>query len=770
MKQVLISYSHDDKDFVDKLKKDLERLGVKVVIDEDIVIVGESLMMIFSEMGSSSALLPVFSNSAINSRWVLKEVRVAVIRAIQEEDFKVIPIIKSGENWEELHGKMPSDLREALRDTRFARFDRDTWESCIQEIVQAISSEHDPQEVYSKIEGPRSDNPFRRVRTEYFEDVQVLARSFEEPESTRYDRISELKPTIIEGGRGSGKTMVLKSLQAVISILRGEHSSFRDAQIKHFGVYCRLQQGSFAVGSSDILNYVPHEVAIRLFTSEITLRLVQALIFEIQECVKYNIFSITSRQENDLIRNLIEQIRPEMEDNLYPGDLEALERFIRIELQLVNDYVGRRIFGEALDYKGVFLGKDELRGFCSGVIQTIQDLENVTIYFLLDEYENLMPWQMVVLNTLVKWSESGHFTVKIATKNAGFQDPQTLEGQEIEESHDYSLVDMDYNISKSEHRKYYRNLLKKVTKNILSSEGFEVCEIDKLLEVRSRYNGIDEKKISKIISTIVKNQTGKELSEIHEPSQKEYYHRLEIGAIYRALNSKRKQFAGVDDFVLLSSGIIRYFLELCGASYYFARQDNVDVKKGNHLSIKHQTDAAYSLSSYYLDTIRKNVAEYGEQIQQFIIDLGNIFRHKLLNHQSEPEAARISILDPHSLEAPSMKKLRDILYTTEIHTYLQADKGIGGIKPKHATEVQPREYLLNRIFAPELQFSPRTRWRTKFSCQELSDLLDIDKRKKTKAQLITKVAKIIDYDPKSAEDQVELFDQDETEGTENDIR
>jgi hypothetical protein len=236
----------------------------------------------------------------------------------------------------------------------------------------------------------------------------------------------------------------------------------------------------------------------------------------------------------------------------------------------------------------------------------------------------------------------------------------------------------------------------------------------------------------------VKEQSGKSWEALEEKEKSEYLHRLEVGALYR-LKKKRKLFAGFDDFILLSSGIVRYFLELCGMSYYFAVRGVHPPKGPLKITCKHQTDAAYALSSYYLGTIGKNIAHHGPKIQQLAVDLGDIFRQKLLNHLSEPEAARLSITDPHTLEDPSYQEVRHVLDVAEMHSVLQVPRGLGGIRPKHATEVQPLEYLLNRIYAPVLQFSSRPRWRTNFKSHDVKGLLDPNERQATKAELMRRL-------------------------------
>ena len=361
----------------------------------------------------------------------------------------------------------------------------------------------------------------------------------------------------------------------------------------------------------------------------------------------------------------------------------------------------------------------------------------LTIYFLLDEYENLLNFQKVIVNTLIKWSHANEFSIKAVAKKTGFQDPRTLEGQEIERPDDYTHIDLDYDISDKSTRQNYKKLLIEICGKILKNEGFKETDISKLLEDNPPLINSDKKIVEQKIIEILAEQ-GKDWDTLSEKEQNEYWHRLEVGAFYRAFPGK-KVFAGIDNFVLLSSGIIRYFLELCGTSYYFALQNNLDIKKGDKISIKAQTDAAHMLSVYHLGEISRNIADFGQKIHQFAIDLGDIFRQKLIYHLSEPEAARIRIVDPHQLFSVNFEETRKFIDLAEMHSVLQGRGGRGGMRPKHATDVQPEEYLLNRIYAPVLQFSPRPRWPTGFTCQEVKSLLDSNSRQKMKSKLIKKV-------------------------------
>ncbi len=646
MKKIFITYSHTDSDFVDRLVEELEFSNLDVTLDKRVLRPGDSLLKIFDEIGLCNFLLPVLSTNSLKSNWVRKELETAIVKEIEEDDFKVIPIIKEGESWDLLREEMPASLKEALRSKYAARFDIKPHEEAIKELLNGLAPAQDAQQVYASIYGAKSDNPFRRVRTEYFENVQLLARSFAEPESILYDRIVEVKPALIEGGRGSGKTMLLKSLEARVSVFRREAKSITQAGLDYFGAYSRLTQGAFATQEGNILSHIQLDMATRLFKSELILQLVQSLVEEIQQSSTQRVVDINATQESSLVSEMARQIKPREPACQQARDFDWLKRFIQLELRTISEYLSRKVFGESPAYEGVFLDKEELSEICKKVLLTLFPVDGSgTIYFLLDEYENLLPFQKVVLNTLVKWARSNSFSIKIGAKKTGFQDPRTLEGQELEEGHDYSPVDLDYDLSHSEHRKHYKTLLINICRKVLGGENYAATDIQSVLEEGAPRDGLPSIEIDSEIESMITEQSGKDWAGLEERERSELRHRLEMGAVYRILKRKKKTYAGFDDMSLLSSGIIRFFLELCGMSYYFAIQEGTNVKGGEQIRIEHQKDAAYTLSAYYLATIRKNIVDYGPQIQQLTIDLGDIFRQKLLTHLSEPEAARVAISD-----------------------------------------------------------------------------------------------------------------------------
>ena len=725
MLRAFVTYSHQDSDFVDKLVADLETFGLALVLDKRLIRPGDSLLKIFEEIGRADFLLAILSPHSVNSNWVDKELAGAVIREIEEPDFKVIPVIKE-------QCQIPPALKQALRDKYQARFDSKSYDTVLKEIMQSLSPAIAAGDVYAEFQGPVSDNPFRRVRAEHFENISTLARSYSEPEAARYERIVETKPVLLEGGRGSGKTMTLKSMLPQALVSRHRRRALAETEAAYFGVYLRLVPGSFATQAQSVETVLGTDRCIDLFLTETILKLTTALVNELRSCAESGVVHATSSHERRLAAAIANVIRPSAPMDSSTGSLDDVEALLAQEVRFVTDYVKRRLFGEARDYAGVFLSVEDLKRICRAITTVYLTRPEMTVYFLLDEFENLLPFQKIVANSILKASEAGHYSVKIAIKKAALTTSETLEHQEIEEPHDYSSVDFDYNLSDAQERRHYKGLLAAICSRLLSHEGFVETDIGKLLESPLELDGVKRADLDKEVSM---------MSGRARPTAEDR-HRFEYAAVYRLRHRERnrsKDFSGFDDLVILSSGVVRLFLELSGLSYHFAVQENVDVKGGQPIGRDHQTSAAYALSNYYLDTIKSNVATVGPQIQQLVIDLGDIFRSKLLKHNSEPEASRVSIHDPHRLEEPTLDYVKAVLTQGVVHSIFQSPASRGGMRPKHPPDIQPREYILNRVYSPSLGISPRPRWRTRLSTNDLVELLDPNRRQRAKSKLIRRV-------------------------------
>jgi len=728
--KVFITYSHDDADFKDKIVDRLDEQDLEVKLDERALKIGDELLELFEEIDDSDILIPILSENSVESDWVQEELKIAVKDQI-EDRIRIFAVIHEGGKYSDILDDLPTGIQKSLELRQIGRFDTNGFDGAFSNLVENIDQYAPGAEIYDNYLSNNNDNPFRRTRTEYFESSEVIANTFAEPLNTSYSEISNLKPSLIEGGRGSGKTMILKSLQARINILLGGDTKFERSSSDFFGVYCKLTRGSFSTQSDKITNHLDIDVASTIYTDEITVRLLSSLLDEINYCKSEGILDIDRATEKEIVTRLNDQLGMSCSGHTIPDLLECTKS----ELNTIDEYIQRKILGEEPQYDGLFLDQTDIADLSEIVAGNLPG-ENINIYYLIDEYEVLKDFQKTVVNTLVKRSEQNMYSFKLASKKPGFSISQTLEDEELEEYNDYNSIDLDYNISDIHERSNFKDMLTEITKNLLSNEGFPEKDVEDILEKRDRFGSKSVEDIDEEIREMrdISKSEWKGLSEEERQTQRDHYG---VASWYKILESnEHRQFGGLNDLAMLSSGITRFYLELIGVSFYNAQKDNRAPIQDNGISVQDQTKAAHTVSDYFLEYIHDNISKYGPRIQRLVLDLGDIFEEKLRNHTSEPEAARVSIIDPENL--PS-EKIDDILDSAEEHSVIQRKSGRGGMRPRSKTERQLMEYTLNRIYAPSLRISPRYRWRTKFEIQDLEELVDSEKRPKKKEELINSV-------------------------------
>lgn len=91
---IFISYSHTDKEFVDKLAIQLVRRNVNVWLDRWELSVGDSLLeKVQDAVDGASALLVILSKASSASEWCKKELSAGLLRELEEKRVVVMPVM-----------------------------------------------------------------------------------------------------------------------------------------------------------------------------------------------------------------------------------------------------------------------------------------------------------------------------------------------------------------------------------------------------------------------------------------------------------------------------------------------------------------------------------------------------------------------------------------------------------------------------------------------------------------------------------------------------
>lgn len=91
---IFISYSHQNKTFVDRLAAQLVQRNVNIWLDRWELSVGDSLVDRIQEaVDGASALLVILSKASVSSEWCKKELSAGLLRELEEKRVVVMPVM-----------------------------------------------------------------------------------------------------------------------------------------------------------------------------------------------------------------------------------------------------------------------------------------------------------------------------------------------------------------------------------------------------------------------------------------------------------------------------------------------------------------------------------------------------------------------------------------------------------------------------------------------------------------------------------------------------
>ncbi|WP_154173251.1 toll/interleukin-1 receptor domain-containing protein [Vibrio metoecus] len=91
---VFISYSHENKDFVDQLAIQLVQHNVNIWLDRWELSIGDSIIDKVQEAADgASALLVILSNASVASEWCKKELSAGLLRELEEKRVVIMPVL-----------------------------------------------------------------------------------------------------------------------------------------------------------------------------------------------------------------------------------------------------------------------------------------------------------------------------------------------------------------------------------------------------------------------------------------------------------------------------------------------------------------------------------------------------------------------------------------------------------------------------------------------------------------------------------------------------
>lgn len=577
-------------------------------------------------------------------------------------------------------------------------------------------------------------NPFKENRTEQMRDLWKYYVPF-----PGLDGAS--KPIVVQGGRGSGKTMFFQcnSWREVLSQLEKNNCSVEEnLDSRGFvGIYYRVDTTFVsAMRYKDENNWAPiFETYLCICILQEMLDLLIALDREMKMS-EYNLSKFASAFSKKLCPD---------------SDVKNIQSF-RLECDLYLDAIEDKINGISHESKTILRWVSAHR-FISDLCKAFNSLFGRELLFkiFVDEYETLQDYQQRIINTLIKHSTLP-VIFNIGLRPKGMKTIGTISDTEtIEAPHDYELLTLEFDPNT------YPEMIRSICKKRISlgkeqgkipstaSEDIEtylgqytiqdeigkmqktmphIEKLKKLVHDRILEDGISPELENEYVNILCncsllesrihyallckKTSYTPSLSDLYEGCKSrserymEWIHSRKFGAVFLLCKEakREKMYYGIDVFLILSSNIVRYFLELCEQTFRMAFQNGFSWDGAIDAEI--QNEAAHYVSEYKIVDIA-GYEPYGKELRIFVQYLGQIF-YKLHTAENttlgEPEPNHFNTKD---LSLPDYT--RKLLDSAIMCNVLQEGEPTKRKQSKLSPETV--DYYLNKIYVPYFGISYR---------------------------------------------------------------
>lgn len=616
-----------------------------------------------------------------------------------------------------------------------------------------------PEEILQEINAV-----FGALRAEYLH--AEIFDLFTKP--TYFSELLTTRPCLLVGGRGTGKTTVLRgmSYQGQARLNPGQYDDW-----EFVGTYWRFDTSvvrSFKGAGLD------EEWWTKVFEHYANLVLC-SLVLDFAEWFRDKHGRGLAFDERRL-RQAGKQLGVEGGDSL-----EALSEGVTDALIVLESYVNNAAGAEAP--KLSMLGRPVSK--LVDALRVPEGLAERPIYFLLDEFENLMDYQQRVLNTLIKHSDA-RISYKVGMKDTGHRERTTLNPDEqLIDPADYALVDIAKRLAK---RSDFGDFASEVCSGRLARIAGCLPRIDELLPGMTE----DEEAESLGAKPLIDRIRRKVVSAGATPSELKCFEEMdtlsallvgfwadghrdetELSVLREAVRDPgrwedrvnnyghsalftirppvrgiRKFYSGWDTYVQLAAGNIRYLLALVREALV------VQVEAGQSLAQpidqNLQTQAAQEVGSRNLRQLQ-GLAVEGADLTRLVLSIGRLFAVMARQpHGHTPEVNQFRVIG-NTADGPAQRLLdAGVMHLALLRFPGDKMAAVSG-------EIRDFDYQLHPIFAPFFVYSYRRKRRFNIRADELLELSR--EPAETIQQILMRNKRSLDPDSRELPEQLSLFSE-----------
>jgi len=565
-------------------------------------------------------------------------------------------------------------------------------------------------------------------------------------EPAYFPELTTSRPCILQGGRGTGKTTVLRCLSYQGQFaLRGQSADF--ASWTYFGFYYRINTNRVTAFRGPELTeqewqrYFGHYANLELcglaldFLAWYEGKNPEAAHLSSDDCrgvaIALNLPTCNTEEE---LRSALREARGEFQAAVNnAADPERRSR----KLSMQSDPIDKLL--AAMSHLPQFNGKE--------------------FFFLLDEYENLLDYQQRIFNSLIKHAGE-HYTFKVGVKELGLRvRGYTLNDHErLVSPADYVLLPISEKLGER-----FATFAASVCNDRLRRLTVENGAIN---DVAALFPGLSEEEEAEALGVRgkidlvprLRAEGADDLVPIVEPlaplvqyflglwaetnhlsvtecvldyfantrdwlTRLGNYRHAVLFTIKRGQRGIRKYYCGWDTYVRLAAGNIRYLLELVEQSLIAHVRDGLLL--GSRVAPDTQTVAAQAVG-------RKNLKELdglsvqGAKLTKLLLGLGRVFQVMALHPEGHtPEANQFALNEEGAPDSDRQELVDALLNEAVMHLVLLR---FPGSKLQDPGDTRAYDYQVHPIFSAFFEFSYRRKRKISLTADDILGFVETPRR------------------------------------------
>lgn len=505
--------------------------------------------------------------------------------------------------------------------------------------------------------------------------------------------------TFIHGPRGSGKSMMFRIMKPDCQKMKFNK---RINEIDFLGIHVPIKETSLNITELQILegkhgsNFLNEHYLVIYFS---------IVIFDSLSKEDYSQFSIEQKTITEFASFFVGLLKKAG----YTSDvnidfLKSINDVFTqinticsdIQTNFVIEYLSKLICGNnQLPYLGPLC---LYQNFLLPILKKIKEfnfLPDAPLYLMVDDADELNLTQTKILNSWVSFRSTAYVCFKISTQ-LKYQTFFTSKNSKIDSPHDYFEITLN-EVYTSEKNRYRSNVKEIVEKRLVN------CGINVSAEDFFPSDKVQEEKIQDVASSLENlklKETGDEDKAYHYA-----YRNARPNYMISLTNQYTYSYAGFDQLVHLSSGIIRSFLDLAAKMFTAALNAKEHERAITSIPVSIQNSEinqySYSLLSNEFEkllddqSLDQDKLNKHKKLRNLIDSLGKAFRIILESNSSERRKFAFYFDHEISDETREILKL-GVVYGYFHATTLASKSGLG----------RSKLYILNRMLAPYFKLDP----------------------------------------------------------------